>query len=249
MHTSMPNQPIIKKFKFSLTGLPVPKQTPAESGIVGKHVEKLVSNRGIPVRNGTVDIPKYQLEIKTRNKDSHAAHTVGTMTLDDILITKYDSSPIRKKMQYQYRVEYDNVLNIITDDKIYDFTSDYIQNKVKSAYVAGQVALYNHVNLNIKPPLSVYGNQYGHFEKRQKNQYAFRIPDVVMRSFLNTSMSNKTSISILDIEGEILLTPLVKVKLSVVDNSLLDLEVGCLKEKAAKKKETSIAVNLWDQYV
>jgi len=249
MNTVTSNQPVVKQFKFSLKGLTVPKQTLSESGAVGKYIEKLLIERKVKISDGVVDIPEYRLEVKSRNKDSKSPHTVGTMTLDDILKTSFKDSAVEKKMQYQYRVEYDNTRGVITEDRIYNFTSDIIQAKIESAYDAGKSELAALKKSGKKPTATTFGNQYGFFEEREKNQYAFRIPDAAMRGFLSTSRSSDSTKSLFDIQGELLLAPPAKINIAAVNNGVVTIDADTIKNRTMSKPLTLAITNIWDQYV
>jgi hypothetical protein len=137
----------------------------------GAQFEQTLSKLGFPVTAGVgPDYPEFDLEVKTKDKNSRSANGVGSMRVDDIISTSYEDSPVAKKLQHQYRITSDN--GLVISNKIYDFTDTFIQSKLKTAYKVCQTKMRNGDRASY-----IYGSEYGYFEKKtgSKNSWVFRI--------------------------------------------------------------------------
>jgi hypothetical protein len=169
----------IKKLNTGSDTLVLPKQSKGNEGNVGKFYEKHLADMGFSMNAGQgVDIPGLNIENKTRNRDSRAFHTVGTMTYDNIINTPYEQSTICQKLQQQNRVEYDNTFNVVTNESVYDFRDPDIQKRLKDSYENARSILRQQGGPG---PGTIVGGQYGVFEWKSGNTYAHRIPDSGMK--------------------------------------------------------------------
>ena len=125
----------LTKAEKYLKNLPIPSQDPNDLGNIGRHVESVMKSLGYNVdRRAVVDMGYIGVEIKTRKIHSTSPHTVGKMSMEDIINTPWDLSPLREKIQVQFRVEYDDVKNIIVEARVWDFDVHEIQNSLKTSY-------------------------------------------------------------------------------------------------------------------
>jgi hypothetical protein len=169
----------VKKLNTGSETLTLPTQCVGNEGNVGKFYENHLANRGFYMNTGQgVDIPDLNIENKTRNRASKASHTIGTMTYDNIINTPYEQSTICQKLQQQNRVEYDNTFNVVTDESVYDFRDSEIQKRLKDSYENARSILRNQ---GASGPGTIVGGQYGVFEWKSGNTYAYRIPDSGMK--------------------------------------------------------------------
>jgi hypothetical protein len=116
----------------------IPGAAPAVSGnfgAVGKWVEDTLIAMGYPVNRGKgIDLPPYNIEIKTRQLQTRSAHTLGTATLLNIFLNPWDFSPIKPKCQLHYQVTWDAEYMIVKEDRIVDLRSVTRQQQFKTAY-------------------------------------------------------------------------------------------------------------------
>jgi hypothetical protein len=173
----------VVKLKIPLVGTVVPKQ---HNGNVGRFVESKLEQVGHNINKGKgIDLPEEELEVKSRKKKSKSAHTIGSMTIDQIKSTEWDNTDLKQKCQRQFRVSYDDIESVISEAKIYDLTDPYIQKKLKEGYETGRkMIIEGNKNDYIK------GSKWGYFERKTDNSYQFRIPDSSMKSILETSNNN-----------------------------------------------------------
>jgi hypothetical protein len=127
----------IRSIKGLPTGTPIPMKQ--HNGNVGRKVEEMYKDRGFNTSKGTVDLPDYGIEIKTRKNSTTASNTIGSMTIQDIIDTPYKKTTIYQKLQKQQRIKYDDAIDIyghstVTSDKTYDFSDPYIQDKLEKDY-------------------------------------------------------------------------------------------------------------------
>lgn len=154
------------KLKTTLVGKKVPNKT---DGRAGRYIEDLMEQAGIAInRQATTDNPWF--ELKSRDLDSTSPQTVGGMTLESIKNTAWEESPIREKIQHQYRVKTKD--NIVVESDLYDFSGWGAQSLLKEAYEAGRKEIING-NVNDY----IYGTKFGYFERTNKdsNTWCFRI--------------------------------------------------------------------------
>lgn len=158
-------KPKIIKIKKSLIGTVVPHRT---SGITGQYIERVHADIGMPVQPGKgPDYPNHDLEMKSKDVDSTSAWAIGTMTREDIITTPYKDSSIKDKLQQHYHVYHKD--SVIIDQKVYDFRSDYIQERFEKAYEESRQKIIDGEDGYVS------GTTYGYFEKKESNNYQFRI--------------------------------------------------------------------------
>lgn len=156
-----------------------------ETGEIGRMIEdKLDEANYVIDRDGTVDLPGLGLEVKSRKKGSICAHSIGSMTVENILKTPYEQSTICCKLQRQYRVKHNEI--IITEAEVFDFTDPYIQTKIKLAYEHGRTLMAAG---KFDQLCRGHATWWGYWEKKNNNSYAFRIRDKAMRGMENEKYS------------------------------------------------------------
>lgn len=180
----------LKKIK---AGIPVGTEIPERQqyGNIGRWVESKMKDQGWEVTHGAgVDLPKYGVEIKSRKVESNSHHTVGTMSIDSIVVTPYEQSIIKEKFQQQYRVHYSDDQQVVISEELVDFSDKYIQNKIRDAYETGREQIIKNAQQGHHPTY-VKGTEWGHFEKAQsKNSYRFRIPNNSMKKLEHVSKNS-----------------------------------------------------------
>jgi hypothetical protein len=171
------SKPKICKIKKNLIGEVVPHR---ESGRTGQYVEELHADAGMPVQpDEGPDYPEFDLEMKSKSKESKSAYTIGSMSRYKIVNMPYSQSPIKRKLQQHYHVYHKD--EAITDQITYDFRADYIQEELERAYETARQKIINGESGYVS------GTQFGYFEERKKSpgNYQFRISVKGMEALKN----------------------------------------------------------------
>lgn len=189
----------IKSLKVDLSKVKFEDPSKVNDGRNGKILESAMIDQGFQIdQNGTIDIPKLDIEIKTRKADTHSMHTIGTMTYDSILTTKWADSPIKQKIQRQYRV------TIYSEDsatgRVVDLSHPAIQKELEQAYEKCRMILQLSNRLLQG---TIKGGQYGCLEHKpgktgNGKSYAFRIPNSGMTKLLN--LANLTNNPLFEVQ-------------------------------------------------
>jgi hypothetical protein len=171
---------MIKTIKNGITvGTEVPIKQ--KNGNVGRWAEKELSQKGHAVTNEKgVDMPIEGIEIKTRKIESSSPHSVGSMRVQDIVDTPYSISVIREKLQTQYRIGYSDEGQVVTKEGLYDWSDDYVQDRLCEAYEDGRKQIAADAVNGFHPPY-IKGNSWGYWEQTGPyGSYTFRIPNGAM---------------------------------------------------------------------
>lgn len=158
---------------------------------VGQWVDSQMANRGHRVdKSGLVDLPDYEVDNKSRKKGSHANHTVGSMTIADIIATPdFNNTRYRHKVQNQNQVVYDPNFLEVTDVKLLDMDIELIQEKLAEGYNdCRQQVIDGDRSKEIKSANGwVVFDGYVHH-----NSYRMRITNTAMKKIHNISGSRDT---------------------------------------------------------
>lgn len=185
----------IKSLKVNLDNIDFVDPDQVNDGRNGKILEQEMMRQGYPIdQNGTIDLPG--IEVKSRKSSTDAMHTVGTMTYDDILVTPWDQTPFKKKLQTQYRVtinkeEYTG--GVSATGKVVDFSDPEIQKELEDAYEKCRAELIAQGQIYIGQTITA-GGQYGKLEHKPGpngtgKSYALRIPNSGMKKLLTIANS------------------------------------------------------------
>jgi small nuclear ribonucleoprotein (snRNP)-like protein len=158
----------VKEIKHDFTGTILPSKF---NGEAGREFEREFARKIIATSNSKgVDVPAWNLELKTRDLESTSPQTVGAMQPDDIVSTPFPNSAIAEKIKQQFRVKTKN--NTIVNARVYDFDQPHIQKLLEEAYETAR----SKIALDDTPDY-VYGTKFGYFERTNKksNSYMFRI--------------------------------------------------------------------------
>jgi hypothetical protein len=161
----------VKKIKKDFTGTVLSKDHSRR----GREFEEVLEQSGFRINTGSgVDMPDYDLEVKTKDIHSTSPNTVGSMTHEDVCNKSYEESGIFEKIQRQFRIETDN--GTITNQEIFDFSKPFVQDLIKDAYESARTKM-------IQGDRSSYisGSAYGYFEQKTENSWAFRISVTAMK--------------------------------------------------------------------
>lgn len=188
----------IKSLKVNLSNIDFVDPDKVNDGRNGKILEQEMMRQGYPIdRSGTVDMPDIGIEVKSRKSSTGAMHTIGTMTYDEILVTPWDKTPFKQKLQKQYRVtinkdEFEGDIN--ATGKVVDLSNPEIQAKLEEAYEKNRMYLMIQQRI-IKGQTVTAGGQFGKLEHKPGpsgtgRSYALRIPNSGMKKLL--SIANST---------------------------------------------------------
>jgi hypothetical protein len=113
---------------------PVEEET-GQLGAVGYWVEDQLANLGLPVnKNNGIDLPPWNVEIKTRKLQAVSPHTFGQLSLKQILATPWKDSPLMPKCQLNYQVIWDRDHMRTCVDRIVDLRQTWRQKLFEQAY-------------------------------------------------------------------------------------------------------------------
>lgn len=183
-------KPRVKTIKDNIQpGTPIPiAKNDCETG---QYVDQLMSNKGHVVdKNGIVDLPELDVDNKSRKWGSKANHTVGSMTIDNILNTPdFNNTSWRRKVQNQNQVVYNTDFLEVVSVELLDMDIDLIQEKLAEGYVDCRQQLLNgNRDKEIKSDNGwVVFDGYGH-----ENSYRMRIPNTAMKKIKNISGARDT---------------------------------------------------------
>jgi len=183
----------LKKATTALVGMRVPEQ---KNGNIGHIVEDVMYDAGYPVdKHSTVDIPKLNIEIKSRTAEATSAHAIGSMTIQDIIGTEYKNSPIKEKFQQQFRVTHSDTFREVLSAKMYDFSDPYIQQLIEKGYESGRAIFAKLQKDNNGYPNYVRGEDTDfYWEKKESNSYAFRLSNSAMKKYEHMATSTFNSL-------------------------------------------------------
>lgn len=171
----------LPKAEKALKGLKVPKE---KYGNVGELVQvKMVSVGYHLSPNNEPDIPKLNTEIKSETHGSVSAQTVGAMSVCDIINTSFQDSPVRSKIQQQFRVKHNQTFLEITSAKMYDFRHKEIQDSLEYSYESTREIFASYSDKSFIPDYVRGKDAECYWERKKGNSFAFRIPKNTMQKF------------------------------------------------------------------
>jgi hypothetical protein len=175
----------VKEIKNNITtGTKIPVFQ--KDGDAGIYIDQLMVNKGHAVdKNGLVDMPEYGVDNKSRKKGSHAHHTVGSMTIDNIISTPdFKNTRYYHKVQNQNQVTYDSDFLEVCDVVLLDMDIELIQEKLAEGYNDCREQLINGVRdkeIKSKNKWVVFDGYVHH------NSYRMRITNSAMKKIHNIS--------------------------------------------------------------
>jgi hypothetical protein len=183
-------KPRVKTIKNNIKiGTPVPKFE--KDCDAGNWTDLTMSSKGHHVdKNGLVDMPDYGIDNKSRKKGSNAHHTVGSMTINDIIDTAdFGNTRFYKKVQNQNQVTYDPVFNEISDVRIVDMDIELIQKNLADGYAdCRRQLLLGNRDKEIKS-----ANRWVVFDGYVSDRsYRMRITNTAMKKIHNISSTRDT---------------------------------------------------------
>jgi|APCry1669191515_1035360.scaffolds.fasta_scaffold00001_89 hypothetical protein len=165
---------------------------------VGQWVDAEMMRKGHTIDSkGRVDMPEYNIDNKTRKKGSNANHTVGSMTISDIIATPvWEETGFYPKVQNQNQVTWDPVFREVADVKIVDMALPEIQSKLKDAYED----LRRQLVAGVRTKTITSSNRWAVFDGfNHPNSYRYRITNTAMKQILIIS-SMRDSLKLFDFE-------------------------------------------------
>lgn len=160
---------------------------------VGTWVEDELSNLGLAVnKNNSIDVPPWSVEIKTRKLQAVSPHTLGQLSLKQILKNSWKDSNIISKCQLHYQVIWDRNHMQTCVDRIIDLRQSWRQELFEHAFnqARDQLIAY-YAQPRVATPLrrtNPAGGLYletGHKELSDENEldgivYQFRVRSSLM---------------------------------------------------------------------
>lgn len=181
----------IKEVKADFSDLYFPDAKSCNDGSMGRAIEQSLVKQGFNVSNGVIDLPDYQLEVKTRKSSSKSPHTVGTMTHDDILNTPWEQTSFKQKLQNQFRVTINVDSGLVSNQDVIHLEDDEdIQKELRASYESAQKKLLDYYTKTgeILQESYIKGEDGEAFlEYKEGSSYAFRITDSGMKRYINMS--------------------------------------------------------------
>jgi hypothetical protein len=155
---------------------------------VGMWVDSELSNNGHKIdKNGIVDLPEYGVDNKSRKQGSRCHHTVGSMTINDIINTpNWHDTRYYKKSLNQNQITWNSDFLEVTEVSVIDMDLPEIQEPLKRAYenLQSKVATGDRrKNITSDCGWAVFDG-YNH-----PNSYRYRITDSAMKKIQNLSRS------------------------------------------------------------
>ena len=146
---------------------------------------------------GRVDMPEYNIDNKTRKKGSNANHTVGSMTIPDIIATPaWEETGFYPKVQNQNQVTWDPIFREVADVKIVDMALPEIQSKLRDAYED----LRRQLVAGVRTKTITSSNGWAVFDGfNHPNSYRYRITNTAMKQILTIS-AMRDSLKLFDFE-------------------------------------------------
>jgi hypothetical protein len=167
----------------------------------GYQVQEHLEEQGWKLNHGEgPDLKESGIEIKTRKKSSKSAHTIGSMTIENIVTSSYSDSNVSNKFQKQFRVVYDDYGQVL-NQKVFDFTDPYIQSEMSKSWELNKEELRKHLNTETKnlPKYIKHENAIFIWEKKKSGRsYSARLTNGVQQKFESISNTNKTRNELFD---------------------------------------------------
>jgi len=151
----------------------------------GHMVQDIMESIGNVIdRVGTLDLPIEKREIKTHDIFSGAAWTMGSITVDDMIHSKWKDTSIFEKVQVHEQVHINTIFNEVQQSFKVDMQDEEIQKKFKEDYKYIRKEIKNgSMSKDIKGPNGYFiGDRYGH-----KNSIRIRIPNTAMKKIISIS--------------------------------------------------------------
>lgn len=167
-------------------------------GASGRGLEDLIESMGIPINRGPgIDFPLMGEEFKSRDVDAISPQTIGTISYDNLIANTYEKTGIYKKFQKQRRAKTKD--NVIISADVYDFSPEFIQEKVKEAYEIARSTLVEWANTHPNAtaenmPTYIAGTKWGYLERvdKTKKVFHYRVSSNAMKDFEKMSKSTYT---------------------------------------------------------
>jgi hypothetical protein len=116
-----------------------------DTGAVGLWAEIELEQLGLPINRGVgIDIPPYNIEIKTRRIQGQSAETLGRSSLRKIIRHPWATNPISKKCQLIYQLLWDEDHMTTVKDRIIDLRQPQRQQMFQQAFDSARQELVDY---------------------------------------------------------------------------------------------------------
>jgi len=167
----------------------------------GYQVQEHLEDCGWNLNHGAgPDLKASGIEIKTRKKSSKSAHTIGSMTIENIVTSSYADSNVFDKFQKQFRVVYDDYGQVL-NQKVFDFTDPHIQDEMSRSWELNKEELREHLDKDTKQLPKYVKHKDATFiweKKKSGRSYSARLTNGVQQKFESISNTNKTRNELFD---------------------------------------------------
>jgi hypothetical protein len=190
----------MKKVRVSVIKDNIKPQTRLPSNLkhdcdIGQWADRELAKKGHRVdETGLVDLPDYGVDNKTRKKGSTAPHTVGSMTIPDIIATPdWQNTRLKHKLQNINQITWDPDFLEVSSAELIDFDINEVQKRLSNAYSnLQQKVVQEYQNGERSMTLTsdcktMIFDGYGH-----ENSYRMRITDRAMKNLKNISAVRDT---------------------------------------------------------
>jgi hypothetical protein len=163
---------------------------------VGQWVDAEMMRKGHAIDPvGRVDMPEFNVDNKSRKKGSNANHTVGSMTIPNIINTpNWEATGYFPKVQNQNQITWDPVFKEVCDVRLVDMALPDIQSQLKDAYKD----LRQQVIDGDRSTTITSSNGWAVFDgSGHHNSYRYRITNTAMKKILTLS-AMRDSLSLFD---------------------------------------------------
>lgn len=146
------NKPRLSPKTFhKLKGLVLPFIKPnntSDTGLIGKAFDNYLKTMfKQPVLNTGVDLVEYGVELKTRDiRKAESCWSIGSMTMEDIIIKPYVDSLIYEKMQALTLITYDSTMGYTTDVILVYLDNDETQTIIEESYEEARALMKSFYN-------------------------------------------------------------------------------------------------------
>jgi len=163
---------------------------PGNHGAIGMQVHDHIAQQGHNMNpSDGCDMPDLKVEVKSRNRESKSAHTIGTVSIDTLLTKEYEETVIYEKSQHIYKVTHvpDTLkTNIVQETRLWNFSIPECQDKIKQAYnIVRQKVQAGCRDKHIK------GTRHGNLELQTSGSYQFRVTHAGMKELEMLSLQHK----------------------------------------------------------
>lgn len=184
----------VKTFE-PLVGMKIPAIDENDSGHVGKWIHGIIT-KSLKQEFPSIyspDLEDFGIEIKTTDRNTKSAFSIGYLTLDNILCRPYKQSNIFEKLQCLLIIERTDIFREITKVNLHYLDNDEIQLYLEESYNEARSKVIEYVFNNVKneygfefKPYQRFTGKYGTLEVASNGVgFQFRIEKLDLKFLTN----------------------------------------------------------------